>query len=280
MFDRVTKGSEFQPDAEKENKLTEMLNQFQQISGKRIPGFRSRNICLPVFWYGNENYPANEPIEVFTMPSDGLFEVTEPSSNECFWGVTKSILLKGIVDEIILEGVVQVYVTIMASAHRYAKLSGKQLVSCAEKTRCRILHNPQSPGSQLCWCLLSAMAEKTDEYNGPFKVTVSSDNKLNVSKGYINRNGTFDTVPEKTGITADTGELCVCSTIDGKTLSWITPEIKIATPSATAYPIAGIKCEKDGDTVLSVSVTPYYCSVAVIIVAKPCATAKIQQNLS
>lgn len=134
MFDRVTKGSEFQPDAEKENKLTEMLNQFQQISGKRIPGFRSRNICLPVFWYGNENYPANEPIEVFTMPSDGLFEVTEPSSNECFWGVTKSILLKGIVDEIILEGVVQVYVTIMASAHRYAKLSGKQLVSCAETT--------------------------------------------------------------------------------------------------------------------------------------------------
>ncbi|OQA74623.1 MAG: hypothetical protein BWY31_04751 [Lentisphaerae bacterium ADurb.Bin242] len=86
---------------------------------------------------------------------------------------------------------------------------------------------------------------KRYEYNGPFKVTVSEDWTLAAAAGFLNRNGDFLTVPENKAITAETGYLCVCSSIVDKTETWTKPTIKFATPGATAYPVAYIACVKD-----------------------------------
>lgn len=91
---------------------------------------------------------------------------------------------------------------------------------------------------------------------------------LSVSAGWLSRNGEFLKVPEKTGIEAKAGILCLYSIPDAKGV-WSEPEFRISEPAACAYPIAEIKV--DGT---AVAVTQYPVVVAVILFTKKCPIAE------
>lgn len=97
---------------------------------------------------------------------------------------------------------------------------------------------------------------------GLFRVTVV-DGKLDVTGGFLLRNGEMLAVPAKTGITATTGYLCVASTVDDR--GWSDPELKIATPAPDAFPVAEIKVSGSAVTVIQFPV-----AVAVIMLTKLC----------
>ena len=70
------------------------------------------------------------------------------------------------------------------------------------------------------------------------------------------------------GVSPSSGFFCVCSTPDaaGK---WSTPEFKITSPAADAYPVAEISV--DGE---AISIVQYPVSVAMILIVKQCPIAE------
>lgn len=115
--------------------------------------------------------------------------------------------------------------------------------------------------------LLPAQSPASGDADFPFKVTLGENNTLDILSGYLNRNGEFLAIPEKSGFTPATGVLCLKSTItDGK---WTDPEFVIQQPAADAYPIAEISVEeKDGNKTVSIRQFPV--TVAIILLAKHC----------
>ncbi len=112
-----------------------------------------------------------------------------------------------------------------------------------------------------------------------FAVTVNDDGLLDVSPGYLNRNGIyFGLVAEKKDIEPEDGVLCLCSVPDEDGV-WSEPEYKICTPGPSAYPIAAIKVEETeseegGEPIVTVTVTQYQVTVAAILLTKLCPLAE------
>ena len=102
-----------------------------------------------------------------------------------------------------------------------------------------------------------------------YRVTKNNDGTLDVTGGWLNRNGEFVRVSGVTGIQPRGGYLCVCSTPDvsGK---WSDPEFRIQQqPEPDAYPVAEIEVQND-----SFSIVQYPVAVAFILLVKQCPIAE------
>ncbi len=109
----------------------------------------------------------------------------------------------------------------------------------------------------------------TDGFYSPcFRVSVNPAGRLDITGGWMNRNGEVIQVEPKTGVAPGTGVLCVCSTPDegGK---WSAPEFKITTPAGDAYPIAEIDASSG-----ELQIVQYPVVVALLFVVKTCPLAE------
>lgn len=104
-----------------------------------------------------------------------------------------------------------------------------------------------------------------------FVVTHGEGGNLDVSGGYVNRNGLAMTWWPGGSVKAETGTLCICSEPVDKLGNWSPVSVKIVgAPSPFAYPIAAVKV--DGAAVI---VEQYPVSVATIIYSKRCPIAEL-----
>ncbi len=110
-------------------------------------------------------------------------------------------------------------------------------------------------------------------YDGPFAVTLK-ENKLNVSAGWLNCNGTFNEMAAVEKIEPKTGYLCLHTDLDEKG-EWITPEFKITAPAADAFPVAEIKVDEKTKAVL---IRQFPVTVAVIMLTKQCPLAEVSRH--
>ena len=101
-----------------------------------------------------------------------------------------------------------------------------------------------------------------------FCASVNDKNKLDITGGWLNRNGEMVWIKPAEGINPKTGYLCLCTKPDDKG-AWSTPEFQVTAPAPEAYPVAEIKIEGG-----SVSIVQYPVAVAVIILVKRCPIAE------
>ncbi|MDD3886955.1 MAG: hypothetical protein PHI35_08780 [Victivallaceae bacterium] len=148
------------------------------------------------------------------------------------------------------------------------------LMALSRNYRIRMSSNVKTPavavsgtGKRACVNILLPTSAAAG-YNGNFKVTLNEKEKLEISSGFLNRNGEFLPIPSDLSDPPDkSGYLCLCSTIEeGK---WTKPEFRIAEPAADAYPIAEITVEeKDGKK--NIYIRQFPVNVAIILLAKRC----------
>ena len=101
-----------------------------------------------------------------------------------------------------------------------------------------------------------------------FRVSLNYENTLDVTGGWLNRNGEMLLVADGSNIQPESGFLCVCSTPDDSG-SWSEPEFKIQTPAPDAYPVAEITVSGE-----SISIVQFPVAVAFIILVKQCPLAE------
>lgn len=258
FFPDVTQGDRFMPSASLDNSVRRMVNALNGFQSGAIVGQASRAITIPV--YNNTAstiiagtavcFTADGDICENIIPAEPIADVTKP------WGVLISTLTPQAIGDCVISGPVTVTVTGIGD-HAQPNPSSPAVFDCISGG-VPILFTSNNQA------LINLGA--TNSPSGTFGVT-AVEGLLNIAEGWLNRNGEWLTIPKVTGVTPETGWLCICSTIENG--NWTYPQIKIATPAADAYPIAEIKVEDNSITIRQLPVV-----VATINLAKPCPMAE------
>ena len=107
--------------------------------------------------------------------------------------------------------------------------------------------------------------------SGLFQVSLSENDKLEISGGWVNRNGLVMQWYEGETIEPAEGILCICSEPTDKLGNWSDIRARLTqTPSVFDSPIAKVTMENG-----SVSIEQYPVTVAYILAAKRCPIAEL-----
>lgn len=269
MLEKVTKNQEFIPYAEDQNAFIDAALDYKNRQNNMRPGAGNAP-RQGLVWIKNGESKDLSPFVAVTLPSlamkieaDGkpLIGGAEPIFNgklptkddkeDTPFAVLVDPLPKGKIARAAVSGATLAKVNIGNKDHKFSVVAesagstGASLKS-AKTGGARILWKAGESGEQWCILLLGAGSGDGDgyKYDGPFAVTLK-DEKLQVSGGWMNRNGDFLEVKAKSGIELAEGILCVCSSLDGETGKWSEPEFKFTEPATDAYPIAEIKKDED-----------------------------------
>lgn len=254
-FPDVSPGDPFRPDAKLSNALRRMVNaRNRNAAGKQLP---ATGITI-VVWNASEteiealsavNFPEEKSFTGDAVPAVPLTDDSKP------WGVVLGNIPKGQIGNCMVSGPVAV---------EYSG-TGKRAKPSAASPR---IFGLGADGVKVLYAGVGkAVINLGDEngfvWNGPYALSYDAETKkIKIGAGYLRRNGDFVTVSE-TEIEPATGIICVTSEL--KDEEWSAPEIVIAVPDATHYPIG--KCTVKGE---SVTLDSYHVTVAVILETGPC----------
>ena len=255
----------------KENSVSDLLNRFPGTGDMGNRPFLPGQVYLAVKNMTTGTIPGGTPVAVESgaIPADMplIPAVKKAQSDDCY-GILAAELKPGYSGYAIFAGIVEIALSkALPDDAYYVEPNGSGGFVAADSGRAEVLWSDSTRA------ILLLGGSGGTVYSGPFAVT-AADGKLNVSAGYLNRNGEFLAMPATKGIVAATGTLCLCTTIkDGL---WTKPEIKIAEPAADAYPLAEITvtAAKEGETAPGIAVRQFPVTVAIIMLAKPCPLAQ------
>jgi len=262
-FPDVTKGDEFKPSALLSNNVRRLINGINGFGGNGVPGTGSGVVRIQVYNNAAAEIPAGSAVnfsETASLCGDAVpAEVFTDAAKT--WGVITAKLAVKQMGDCIVSG--PATVAISGDSGKYASPNPAAPATFTRgESGSPILFVANGKGI----ILLGGGSDTA--YDGPFKVGLSDDGSLNISAGFLNRNGEFSTVAAKTGISPAAGYLCLSSTIEDGV--WTEPEYKITTPAADAYPVAEISVDETGN----VSIRQYQVVVAIILLTKTCPLTK------
>ncbi len=270
FFSKVNQGDHVMHSAARENGISDMLNRFPHTGDSGNAPFYPGRVYLLVMNLTGKTLAAGTPVVVESgkIPKDAplIPSVKKAQAGDCYGIVTEEIKNEYVGHAVFL-GIVEIALSkALPIGTRFVAPNGDGGFVAADSGRAEVLWSDATRAVLL-------LSGESAAYTGSFAVTVA-DGTLNVSAGYLNRNGEFLAIPKITDIAAGNGTLCLCTTIDdsGK---WTKPEIKIAEPAADAYPLAAITVEKQKEGEKTrIAVRQYPVTVAVIMLAKPCPLAE------
>lgn len=107
------------------------------------------------------------------------------------------------------------------------------------------------------------------EYDGPFALSYNGEtDKIDVKAGFLNRNGEWKTVPDKS-VSPETGYICVVTELDDNG-DWSDPEIEILDePDEQSYPIGYCEVTGSGDD-KGVTFSSFRVPVAFFLISDVC----------
>lgn len=111
--------------------------------------------------------------------------------------------------------------------------------------------------------------DEQPEYDGPFAVSYNAEtDKIDVKAGFLNRNGEWKKVTDKS-VSPETGYICVVTELDDNG-NWSEPEIDILEePDEQSYPIGYCEVTGSGDD-KGVTTSSYRVPVAIILISDVC----------
>lgn len=256
----VHEGDEFRPSAALSNDVRRLVNSLNGFGGGAVPGTSSGNVRIQIC--NASPHPLNRGTAViFTGLSEtgDIAEAVPYAGTGGNWGVTVQRLGPGEIGDCVISGPVSVA---LAGTGTHARPdAGSPAVFTAGNEGAPVLC---SGGGR---AIVNIGAGNSESYDGPFAVAWdAAAGKLRVASGFLSRNGEFLRTPP-CSIPPAEGHVCVESRL--LTSGWTEPEVKIAEPSVTAFPVAGCHVVRNGG-VTGVSVVQYRVPVAVIIVADEC----------
>lgn len=270
MWDKVYEGESVRHSARRENAISDILNQFPAINGQTARGFYGQNVTLTGF--ALVKIPAGAPVSIGRANADQVCEVTPEPKADDFWGISSDMLAPTMTGVIIVQGITVANILLNNVEHCFAKLKEGVLISCEEKTSCRILSTPEETGQKLCTVFLGEQQSTASEILTDFAVTLEEDNTLSISGGYLNRNGTLLKVEGKKQIAPQSGTLCLRSVLEEKAegSQWTAPEFVFCEIACNAWPVAEVTVIENEDTTKKISVRQRITNVAMILQTKPC----------
>lgn len=268
LYNKIVPGNDIDHSARRENDISGLLNQFGDTG---TPSAKSRGANynrIVACNFGSVDLTMGMAVK-FTGKTDEsgtIFDVEKATDSTKPYGILLNDLPALGAAGVLLSGATLIEVNLKSNSHEYAVPSAAGTLESASAGQCRILWKGAETGKTRCVVLL---CPGDNNHTGPFAVSIK-DNKLSVSAGFLNCNGSsYRTVPATDGIAPQSGYLCVCCSPNQKG-GWTKPEVKFSSPGFEAYPIAEITV-KNG----AVSIRQYPVTVAVIMVSKPCPLARL-----
>lgn len=292
FFNQVKPNDPFTPSASKENAVANLLNAMPGTGAVRVAKSPTDFCLLTIVNGTGDALRQGSPVELtgaFTALAaeskcDGyafLARTPSPaaSGKSKVIGIAMQTLEKNAIGNAVFLGVCPARVIVNSKDDEYAALNGDGRLESGAIGDVRLLWIPaelavkdedddEDDGATVCIVRLGGDAA---HYQGSFAVT-QKDGLLNVSGGFLNRNGDFLTVAETKEIEPASGYLCVCSTIEGEDdeePKWTEVEVKFSSPAADAYPVAEIVQKNERLEIRQLPV-----SVAIIMLVKTCPLAE------